>query len=290
MPHPPRGPMTEPLPVLSILIPASNEEALIGACLSAVLQSDWVHEGGVETVVISNGSQDRTAQTALRHQEEFARKSWCLRVLEREEGSKLGALNAGDRVARGAIRVYLDADVEISERLLGNLYEALDTPRPRYASGQLNLVAPRTWATRAYARIYAQVPFMTQGVPGAGLFAVNAAGRRRWGAFPDIISDDTFVRLSFRPEERVRVNAPYSWPLVEGWRNLVRVRRRQNAGVDEIKTRYPELLENDDKPPYPAIEKVKQAFRDPVGFAVYASVALAVRIKGSGRSGWSRGR
>lgn len=290
MPHQPRRSKTEPFPVLSIVIPASNEEALIGACLSAVLRSEWVHEGGVEAVVISNGSQDRTAQTALRYQAEFARKSWCLRVLERSGGGKLGALNAGDRVARGAIRVYLDADVEMSGRLLSDLYQALDTPGPRYASGQLNLAAAQTWATRAYARIYAQVPFMTHGVPGAGLFAVNAVGRTRWGAFPDIISDDTFVRLSFRPEERVGVRAPYSWPLVEGWRNLVRVRRRQNAGVDEIRNRYPELLNNDDKPPFPAIEKMKQAFRDPVGFAVYASVALAVRIKGNGRTGWSRGR
>ena len=119
---------------------------------------------------------------------------------------------------------------------------------------------------------------------------MNAAGRLRWGAFPDIISDDTFVRLSFRSSERVGVDAAYTWPLVEGWSNLVRVRRRQNAGVDEIKARYPELLCNDDKPPFPLLEKAKLALRDPVGFAVYGGVALAVRFTPAKTNAWSRGR
>jgi glycosyltransferase involved in cell wall biosynthesis len=284
------GHQTEPKPVLSVLIPASNEEALIEQCLRAVLQSDWDHSGAFETIVISNGSHDRTAETALDVQQAFKAKGWDLRVLDRKEGGKLGALNAGDKIARSAIRVYLDADVEVSKQLLRDLYSALNTAQPRYASGSLRLVDPQTWATRAYARIYAKVPFMRHGVPGAGLFAVNAAGRMRWGSFPDIISDDTYVRLNFRPEERVGVAASYSWPLVEGWNNLVRVRRRQNAGVDEIRERFPDLLRNDDKPEFPLFEKVKLALKDPVGFAVYSGVALAVRVTDTGNRDWSRGR
>ena len=70
----------------------------------------------------------------------------------------------------------------------------------------------------------------------------------------------------------------------------MRVRRRQNAGVDEIKAKYPELLKNDDKPAFPLQEKLRLAVKDPIGFAVYAGVALAVRLTGSNGSGWSRGR
>ncbi len=290
MPQNTSGPGPQTLPILSVLIPASNEEALIGDCLDAVLQSDWTHDGSFETIVISNGSRDRTAEKALEMRDRFNEKGLSLVVLEREEGGKLGALNAGDHVARGAIRVYLDADVEISKQLLSQLFTALDTSEPRYASGKLVLVPPRSWATRAYARIYAQVPFMRHGVPGAGVFAVNAAGRMRWGAFPNIISDDTFVRLSFTPDERIGVDASYTWPLVEGWKNLVRVRRRQNAGVDEIREYYPDLLRNDDKPPFPIREKISLALKDPIGFAVYSGVALAVRLTGARGSGWSRGR
>jgi glycosyltransferase involved in cell wall biosynthesis len=290
MPQNARGPIPETLPILSVLIPASNEEALISQCLNAVLQSEWPHDAPFETIVISNGSRDRTAQKALEMRRLFSEKGLPLLVLERQDGGKLGALNAGDQVARAPIRVYLDADVQVSPLLLPQLHDVLDTSQPRYASGRLVLSHPKNWATRAYARIYAQVPFMKHGVPGAGVFAVNAAGRMRWDAFPDIISDDTFVRLSFSPEERVGVDATYTWPLVEGWKNLVRVRRRQNAGVDEIREYYPDLLRNDDKPAFPIHQKVKLALKDPIGFAVYSGVALAVRLTGGHANGWSRGR
>ena len=149
---------------------------------------------------------------------------------------------------------------------------------------------PVSAVTRAYARFWQRLPFVSTGVPGFGLFAVNGAGRARWGAWPDIISDDTFVRLSFCPDERVGVDAPYEWPLVEGWSNLVRVRKRQNDGVDEIRARYPDLMANDDKPSFPIRQKVEMALRDPVGFAVYAGVALATKLGRPGDTGWSRGR
>ncbi|MCK0151704.1 glycosyltransferase [Marivita sp. S6314] len=275
---------------MSVLIPASNEEALIGTCLDTVLNSAWSRPETVEILVISNGSTDQTTSKALDYTSAFAEKGWALRVLDRPEGGKLGALNAGDAIARGAIRVYLDADVELTRDLLSDLFHALDVPQARYASGTLELAPSSSWITRAYARIYAQVPFMKTGVPGAGLFAVNAAGRLRWGAFPDIISDDTFVRLSFAPHERVAVDAPYRWPLVEGWRNLVRVRRRQNAGVDEIHKLYPDLMKNDDKPSFPTRDKLKLALRDPLGFAAYSGVALAVRLSPAKTPEWSRGR
>lgn len=278
------------LPLLSVLIPASNEEALIGKCLDAVLKSEWQKDVPFETIVISNGSRDRTTEKALEMQPLFAERGLSLQVLDRKEGGKLGALNAGDHVARAPNRVYLDADVEISEQLLSQLQDALETSQPRYASGTLILAPAKSRITNAYARIYSKVPFMTHGVPGAGVFAVNAAGRMRWDSFPDIISDDTFVRLSFRPDERVGVPASYSWPLVEGWRNLVRVRRRQNAGVDEIRALYSDLLANDDKPAFPLKEKAMLALQDPLGFAVYTGVAIAVRLTGSKDSGWSRGR
>jgi hypothetical protein len=131
---------------------------------------------------------------------------------------------------------------------------------------------------------------MAHGVPGCGVFAVNAPGRARWGTFPQIISDDTFVRLSFAPLERHGVPAPYDWPIAEGFGALVRVRRRQDAGVEEIERLYPDLLSNDDKPAFPLSQKLGMALRDPLGFMVYSAVALAVKLTKSRASGWSRGR
>ena len=203
-----------PDPALCVLIPASNEEALIGACLDALARSRGP-DGRAEVIVIANGCRDATADVARQHAGRFAAKGWTLTVIERAEGGKLAALDAGEAQARAGIRVFLDADVTVSPDLLAQLHDALDTDAPRYASGTLRITA-QGWAARAYARIYRQVPFMAQGVPGCGVFAVNAAGRAHWGAFPQIISDDTFVRLQFAPSERIAVPASYDWPLVEG--------------------------------------------------------------------------
>ncbi|WP_020042861.1 glycosyltransferase family 2 protein [Salipiger mucosus] len=277
------------MPALSVILPASNEAALIARCLSSLVASRWNAAAPVETLVIANGCRDDTAGRARAQAGAFAARGWPLRVIERAEGGKLGALNAGDAAARGPVRVYLDADVTVSPDLLAQLHDALDTARPRYASGRLDITAGGVMA-RAYARVWRQVPFMARGVPGCGVFAVNAAGRARWGAFPEIISDDTFVRLNFAPAERVGVPAPYRWPVAEGLANLVRVRRRQDAGVAEIGSAFPQLRANDDTPPFPARDKLRLALRDPLGFAVYAGVALAVRLTPARAQGWSRGR
>ncbi|QGX99506.1 glycosyltransferase [Roseovarius faecimaris] len=275
-------------PFLSVILPAHNEAAYIGACLEAVLASADVR---AELIVVANACTDETAEVARRLESRAQAAGWAMTVIDTATPGKLNALNQGDAAARGTIRAYLDADVIVSPRLLSEIVAALDTDQPRYASGSPVVSAARSGVTRAYARIWQRLPFVTRGVPGFGLFAVNAAGRARWQDFPDIIADDHFVRLQFAPEERVRVSAPYSWPMVEGLRNLVRVRRRQDAGVAEIAARYPALLRNEDVARPGLGVLLPLALRDPVGFAVYLAVKLAVKLpvfENSQR--WERGR
>lgn len=282
--------------MLSVIIPANNEEALIGACLSSILASDSP-ACPVEIVVVANGCTDRTAAVAQGFVSQAEARGWKMQVLDLTQGGKMRALNAGDAAASLPWRAYLDADVMLSRGLLNQLCHALDGPKARYASGTLRITAQGT-ISKAYAATYRKVPFMANGVPGCGLFAVNAAGRARWGKFPDIISDDTYVRLLFRPEERVAVRASYDWPIVEGFRALVKVRRRQDRGVRQVAALFPDLMQNEDKTRLGLRGIVHLAARNPVGFAVYSGVALAVRLgdrqrdlaAGAALPDWSRGR
>lgn len=277
-------------PTLSVILPASNEESYLGHCLGALLASDAV-PGGAEAIVVANGCRDRTAEVARGFEAAAQAAGWRLHVIDRAEGDKIGALNAGDALARGALRAYLDADVLVSPTLMADLTQALLAAQgPAYASGTAIIPRADSAITRAYARLWQRLPFARSVAPGYGLFAVNAAGRARWGAFPQIISDDTFVRLNFAPEERIGLKATYSWPMVEGWSRLVRVRRRQDAGVTEIARRWPELLENEGKARLGAGGVARLALRDPLGFAVYSAVSVAVRMQRGGNAGWSRGR
>lgn len=283
--------------MLSIIIPANNEEAFLGACLSSLLACDSP-ACPVEIVVVANGCTDGTADVARGFVDQAQARGWRMQVLDLAQGGKMRALNAGDAAAHWPWRAYLDADVTLSRPLLKQLCATLDGPKARYASGRLRITA-QGFVSRAYAATYRRVPFMARGVQGCGLFAVNAAGRARWGQFPDIISDDTYVRLLFRPEERVAVSANYDWPIVEGFAALIRVRQRQDRGVRQVAALYPDLLANDDKASLGVTGAAMLFLRNPVGFAVYASVALAVRwqdrrqrgtISGAALPDWSRGR
>lgn len=273
--------------MLSIIIPASNEAALIGRCLEAVLASTGMDRA--EIVVAANGCTDDTAARAQAFRARAEARGWALTVLDLARGGKIAALNAADAAATGDIRAYLDADVTVSPGLMAALVQALDRAEPAYAGGRVTVTGGPGWASRAYARFWATLPFMATGVPGCGLFAVNAAGRARWGAFPAIISDDTFVRLQFAPDERHLAPYPYDWPIAPTFARLVAVRRRQDTGVDEVHAFDPDLRPRDGTPRLGLHGLLRRALRDPAGFAVYAAVALTVRLKGPERE-WTRSR
>jgi glycosyltransferase involved in cell wall biosynthesis len=275
----------EPAPRLSVIIPAHDEAGRIGACLRALFASDPV-PGGAEAIVVANGCTDATVPEA--RDTRAAAGGWHLTVLDLAQPGKTRALAAGEARARGAILAYLDADVVVSPALCAEIAAALDRPDAAYASGRVTIPGAESRLSRLYARFWREVPFFHQGVPGCGLFAMNAAGRARWGDWPAIISDDTFARLHFAPSERHAVPAPYSWPVVEGWAALVRVRRRQDAGVAEIARRFPALLANDDPRPGARRRVLRAALARPLAAAVYATVRLAARLRPA--RGWARGR
>ncbi|MEW9918957.1 glycosyltransferase family 2 protein [Marimonas sp. MJW-29] len=274
----------------SVLIPAHDEAAYLPACLDALLASDAV-AGDVEVIVIANGCTDNTAEIARGYVQQAEAHGWEMQVLDLREGGKLNAWNKGEAAATGDALIYLDADVHVSAPLIGQIAAALDTAQPRYASGRPNVTVSGDDAlTRHYTRFWLTTPFMVHGVPGFGVFAMNRSGRARWSDWPDIISDDTFARLNFTPEERIAVSATYDWPMIEGFKRLVQVRRRQDIGVAEIASRYPDLMANDDRHDR-TVPMWRRALRDPVAFVAYVSVRLAVRLPVlRSQNRWVRGR
>ncbi len=274
--------------ILSVIIAARNEEAYIGPCLQSLLDQDD-SAGTVEVILAANACTDRTVDVAAAYRPGFDARGWSLVIVDVPRAGKVNALNAGDSAAKGNELVFLDADVRLDSGVLGQIRLALATSAPRYATGTLNVAPAKTWITRRYARFWTRLPFVQGGAVGAGLFAVNRAGRGRWGEFPDIISDDTYVRLLFTPDERIEVPARYHWPMVEGFANLVKVRRRQDAGVREIHRLYPDMPAREGKARVTRTRLARLFLTMPVSFLVYAGVHVAVRLRGDSKE-WNRGR
>ena len=91
--------MKDDLPLVTVLIPARNEEADIVACLDAVLAQDWPHDR-LEVILVDGASTDATVEIArgLLGGADLAR--W--QVLENAAATTPSNLNVGLAAATGA--------------------------------------------------------------------------------------------------------------------------------------------------------------------------------------------
>jgi glycosyltransferase involved in cell wall biosynthesis len=85
--------------VVSVIVPAYNEEQVLGACIDSLLAQTGPP---LEVLVVDDGSTDATAAVAR------ARHVPVLRVAH---GGPAAAKNAGAAAARGEVLVFFDADL-----------------------------------------------------------------------------------------------------------------------------------------------------------------------------------
>lgn len=95
--------------MLSIVIPAHNEETRLPATLERVLGFLSSQPYAAEVLVVENGSQDRTFEIA----ESFAGGQAGLRVLREADRGKGLAVRRGMLAARGEYRFLCDADLSM---------------------------------------------------------------------------------------------------------------------------------------------------------------------------------
>ena len=106
-------------PAVSILIPAFNEEKLIGEVLDSVLQSiAAIAPVPCEIIVCDNNSTDRTAEIAL---------GKGALVVHEPYNQIARARNAAAKAARGKWLIFVDADTFLSPALLRNTVAALES-------------------------------------------------------------------------------------------------------------------------------------------------------------------
>ncbi|MEU4424421.1 glycosyltransferase [Actinoplanes sp. NPDC024001] len=182
----------------SVVIAAHNEAAVIGRCLDTLLAG--AAPGEFDVTVVANGCTDDTAAVAE------ARTG--VRVLDLPEAGKAGALNAGDAVAVGFPRVYLDADIVLSTAAVRALAEALDSPGALAATVGRELdVTGRPLPVRAYFAIHGRLPVFRDGLFGRGVVALSEDGRARFDRFPELMADDLFLDSQFTREQKRHVTA-----------------------------------------------------------------------------------
>ncbi|MCX5872590.1 MAG: glycosyltransferase family 2 protein [Deltaproteobacteria bacterium] len=112
------------LPQISVIVPANNEEALIGTCLQSILDQDYPN---LEIICVDDRSTDRTSEIAGKL---FEGRTNChlISITERFVGwtGKCHALYEGVKYASGEWLAFLDADSSLHKAALRQcLHEAI---------------------------------------------------------------------------------------------------------------------------------------------------------------------
>jgi len=226
---------------VSIIVPALNEEQVIGRCLEAVAANDFPLEQ-MEVILVDNGSKDRTIAIARSYE-----KSLPLRVLERK-GVHISAMrNAGAREARGELLAFLDADCQLSENLLGRVAEEFEDPDVRIvAPGVKYIDEGHNPFLAGYYHLWRSLPYVRRNTMARGFYAIDQRLRERYVEFPSLIADDKFIRNLTKPDERrVAKDCFTTVYLPANFKDLLKVKTRWTFGNLELAERRPDLNVND---------------------------------------------
>ena len=107
-----------PVPVVSFVVPAYNEEALIGRCLASIEAEIARCDCPAEIIVVNNNSTDGTRQIAS----SFA----GVTVIDEPERGLVPARRAGYRAAHGQLIANIDADTMLPPGWLSTALSEFD--------------------------------------------------------------------------------------------------------------------------------------------------------------------
>jgi glycosyltransferase involved in cell wall biosynthesis len=198
-------------PVVSVVIAAHDEEAVIARCLRSLTSA--AKPGELDVVVVANACSDRTAQIA---------RAERARVVETPVVGKAHALGLGDAECRTFPRLYLDADVDLDTVSLRRMLTAIErgalacSPVPEYDLTGVSRVATR------FHRVFERLMAGRRGLSGTGAYLLSREGHDRVFPLPLVISDDGWVHRTFSASERQSV---------EGARSVVRPARTVRAVI-----------------------------------------------------------
>jgi peptidoglycan-N-acetylglucosamine deacetylase len=188
-------------PLVSVLIPAFNEESVIVGTVEAALACDYP---ALEVVVVDDGSRDRTAELLDSHFGDNPR----VRIIHQVNRGKSVALGNALRNAASDILVTIDADTSIAPDAISKLVRHFTDPRIAAVAGNVKVGNRNRWITRWQALEYITSQNLEKRafdllncipvVPGA-LSAWRADAIRAAGGFSsDTVAEDTDLTIAIR--------------------------------------------------------------------------------------------
>lgn len=196
--QPPRVDENGDFPPVTVLIPAFNEEKVIGKTIRSLLASNY--PGSLEILVIDDGSTDSTADRVREIPD------GQVRLLCQKNAGKAHALQYGVNEAENEILIFVDADTQFEKDAIRKLVGAFQNPSVGAVSGHARVGNLRTFLARCQdleyvcgfnldRRAYASWNCITV-APGA-ISAIRKKAIQAAGGFSyDTLAEDTDLTLS----------------------------------------------------------------------------------------------
>jgi glycosyltransferase involved in cell wall biosynthesis len=258
--------------LISIIIPAHNEEKVIATALKELITG--TESGEFEVIVVCNGCTDKTAEVVTSFGD-------AIKCIETPVPSKANALNLGDAEASGFPRFYQDADVILSMEAIQQIAKVLQSGKCIAAAPAMRMdFRNASWTVRSFYEVWQQLPYVKAGLVGVGIYALSKKGRERFEKIPDIIADDRFIRALFQEDERTVVMTCYSVVRAPATlAALVKIKTRSRLGGYEFERKFPELLNNERKNYGLAIWQSLKRFKIKPAMFIYLGVNLFCRAR-----------
>ncbi len=178
-------------PLISVVIPAYNEEDTIERRVRNLLDLDWPRDR-LEVVVASDGSSDGTNEVV----EALAAHDARVKLLDLPRGGRCAAINAGVAASSGEIVVLTDASTEFAPDVIAKLAAHFGDERVWVVVGTVNMLpferTPLNFTEGLYWRFESRLRQMEAraGLAFIGSGACIACRRDRFPTLEDDASDD----------------------------------------------------------------------------------------------------
>ena len=240
---------TERRPLVSILVPAFNEQSVLSRTIESLRNADYDR---IEVIVIDDGSTDLTASVASWY------KSRGVKVIRQPNGGKAAALNHGLLYAKGEYIVTLDSDSMVSRSAIDEVIRLMEADSETSAvAGNVKVLNNRSVLTRVQELEYimalntirrAYALFGTvMVIPGAfGAFRKSAVVREK-GYDRDTVTEDfdLTVRLLKRHGNIASSSSGVVYTEVPSTlKGLYRQRMRWNTGTFQTVYKHRDALWN----------------------------------------------
>jgi glycosyltransferase involved in cell wall biosynthesis len=147
---------------VSVIIPALNEEEMIGKCLESLAESCYPLDR-FEVILVDNGSTDHTLEIARSFSTRLR-----LTILQRPGVNISAVRNLGAAAAKGEVLAFLDADCSVPANWIENVASNLASDSAGVIGGNITIPedsgwVARTWFQVAYAPKDGEVAYVPSG-------------------------------------------------------------------------------------------------------------------------------